>query len=633
MSQENSRSTNQMFNKKYLGKMLQPVLQNATQEDKCSTAPQSQPPNNQPSLDWRERNHDCTSKQSNFQKWTDTHKKTEANTVEKKVELESASKPAVDDGWDDEIVPQTTKNVDSNPTVKPKGNNAKKERKKMLESKKVVVMDKLFIGDGNTAKTSGFLTNEKKLDKIQSDNSNDWDSKNVTDNNRKMEADHKEANDWSSQKLTNIKTSVNSWKNDKYKNADSDSKNLWKTHVPISHDKWVKVIVHNYQCSKKNPAKLKLHITPLDLLTECREYQNFMSESYAQSIDTLHRIAPKDVLIGDLVIYPFNEDCYRRAEILSGIPEIRLRLIDFGSEIIFERGKKIYPALPSERKKPAYCFDVIAVFPVEVDLNKLKVLEIKYLDVNAKLVDYKLESEMNVPEAIIVEPKPNIPAKPSSAIEVVDNSASEFGWKTHEKLSKDTWTKVLVHLVYSTKNKIAITPSSLYDESYKYLETVTATYRNKNCEKIDAEDLEVGDLVIYPYDTEFMYRCEVKSIDPEIKLRLIDFGDDIGIDLKKAIYKPQSREKATQSYAFEAIVQNPEWLKQINANLKEVKVKLVSEDPLIVIMKERKEVTICEPILVEEKPKLRFINNGPLMASDVPQKGLPLGKHQSWQYF
>lgn len=586
--------------------MLEPVLQNAAHED--------QPPNNQPSMDWRERNHDCSSKQSNFRKWTDTQKKTEANPLQNDlVEVQSAE----DDGWDDEIAPQTTKNVDPNLPIKPKGNNAKKERKKMLESKKIVVMDKLFIGDGNAAKTSGLLTNEKKFDKIQSDNSSDWDYKNVTD--CKIEADQKKVtNDWSSQKVTNVKTSVNSWKNDKYKSADSDSKNLWKTHVPISHDSWVKVTVHNYQCSKKDPTKLKLHVTPLDLLSECEEYQNFMSETYRQSIDTLHRIAPKDVMIGDLIIYPFNEDCYRRAEILSGIPEIRLRLIDFGSEIIFERGKKIYPALPNDRKKPAYCFDVIAVdFPVEVDLNKLKVLQIKYLDVKAKLVDFKLVSE-----AIIVQPNPSIPA-----IEVVDDSASKFGWKTHEKLSKDTWTKVLVQLVYSTKNKIAITPSSLYDESYKYLETVTATYNNKNCDKIDAEDLEVGDLVIYPYDNEFLYRCEVKSIDPEIKLRLIDFGDDIGIDLKKDIYKPQNREKTTPSYAFEVTVQNPDCLKQINANLKEVKVKLISEDPLIVFMKERKEVTICEPVLVEDKPKLRFINNDPLMASDVPQKGLPLGKN------
>lgn len=153
----------------------------------------------------------------------------------------------------------------------------------------------------------------------------------------------------------------------------------YKSHVMLARPKkWNAVFVQNFETSENDSTYLKMFVTPLEKMCELYDFLENMSNFYWECASNLTRINPENLKVGDLVIYPFDDDYLYRAEVRSIHPKIILRMVDFGNDCEFSKEKEILPALKNEKLKKAYAFKVTVENVQDVDIENETEILIKF---------------------------------------------------------------------------------------------------------------------------------------------------------------------------------------------------------------------------------------------------------------
>jgi hypothetical protein len=173
---------------------------------------------------------------------------------------------------------------------------------------------------------------------------------------------------------------------EKLPKAGQDQK--WKSHVLIPQTRFVVLVTHVTDNS--------IWVVPKNDYDDLQEYLDMMTQFYVENCEGFGRITPQKCKVGDLLVYPFDEDYFYRAEVLETTPQTKIRLIDFGNDLIFDTEPEVYRALSDEKGKPAFAFEVFPRSPdfikkIDVDMeisikivsdpqDDKKIAKIKFLD-------------------------------------------------------------------------------------------------------------------------------------------------------------------------------------------------------------------------------------------------------------
>lgn len=261
-------------------------------------------------------------------------------------------------------------------------------------------------------------------------------------------------------------------------------------------------------------------------------------------------------------------------------------------------------------------------------------------DATPKLDVAELLSELNLNDTKkgavkkSIKKSSDLAETPKSSMKSASKSEKETIWKSHIQLPfSKGWVRVYIQLV--KPNSIFITPLDAMPDLYNYLEFMTNFYRENqsHLQRADKNSLKIGDLVVYEHD-DYLNRAEVLSIDPEVILRLIDFGTEFIIDNDKVSFIALKSEKEKPSFAIEVVVKNASILNEMK-EATEALMKFVSNNPKTVVLKPSKcdstdgeddedENDEGEPSLKSQKS--RFINNGHFLANSIMRKDMSLGK-------
>lgn len=254
---------------------------------------------------------------------------------------------------------------------------------------------------------------------------------------------------------------------------------------------------------------------------------------------------------------------------------------------------------------------------------------------NGKLQDIilRLEMEMKLKEASQKFNALDIKndAQEPSTSQLKQSSRSQPNsiiWKSHVAF-KESWEQVCIQSIelQQSSTTIFITPLSCIHELYEYLQVIKDFYLDcgENLKPVDPKSLKPGDLIIYPYDEEFLYRSEVLSTGPIPFLRLIDFGNKFAFDMKKRAYPALMTEKVKPAYGLEVSIKNPEVLKEIRDEL-EVSIKFVSGASKTVIIKSKDENVVQKPTVRAPSKPSRFINNKIISSEAIVRRQLQFGE-------
>ncbi len=136
-------------------------------------------------------------------------------------------------------------------------------------------------------------------------------------------------------------------------------------------------------------------------------------------------------------------------------------------------------------------------------------------------------------------------------------------WKKHLPITCeiDEFFKVIVQNISRTPEGIFlyVTMEKNEDDFAKFLEEVTRAHKHYDCvgKYYKFDEIDIGSLMVVPYDGKFLYRAEVIGKDDEVKelkLRLIDCGNVFGEKDLKTLKIPQDFVYSKEMFAFEVQV-------------------------------------------------------------------------------